>query len=166
MEENKAYSSWWATKVDVGKGERDWRKLGLEMVLGYVMWCGRRRRWAHFCIIALHLQGSHHKLGQDGGVRSKHVVFSLSHIEECTCTNTSARQTKYLSTVCRKLYQRVMCYERQLDVLGLQGLVLGVFRLVLSGIWSPASSYTLNMITGNYVASSIRAQSSDFNSLL
>ena len=68
----------------------------------------------------------------DGGVRSKHVVFSLSHIEECT--NTSARQTKCLSTVCRKLYQRVMCYERQLDVLRLQGLVLGVFRLVLSGI--------------------------------
>ena len=64
--------------------------------------------------------------------RHKHVVFSWSDIEECT--NTSARQTKYLSTVCRKLYQRVMCYERQLDVLRLQGLVLGVFRLVLSGI--------------------------------
>ena len=46
-----------------------------------------------------------------------------------------------------------MCYDRQLNVLRLQGLVLGVFRLVLSGIWSPASSYTLNMITGNYVAS-------------
>ena len=66
----------------------------------------------------------------DGGVRSKHVLFSWSHIEECT----SARQTKCLSTVCRKLYQRVMCYERQLNVLRLQGLVLGVFRLVLSGI--------------------------------
>ena len=137
------------------------------------MWCGRRRRWAHFCIIALHLQGSHHTLGS-------------WWCEEQTCTvqlvsyrgvYTSARWTKCLSTVCRKLYQRVMCYERQLNVLRLLGLVLGVFRLVLSGIWSPASSYTLNMITGNYVASARlhssfrapqpkRAESSDFNSLL
>ena len=37
MEENKAYSSWWATKVDVGEGERDvkrwwWRWLVLHMI--------------------------------------------------------------------------------------------------------------------------------------
>ena len=62
-----------------------WRKLGLEMVLG----CTRHVKWEEATVSAfLHNCSSPPRFppqaGDGGGVRSKHVLFSWSHIEECT----------------------------------------------------------------------------------